>query len=345
MSNRLKQIDNLRGLAILFVITAHILNINDTPSLFEISAPFYLGRIGVYLFFIVSGYCIFGSIRKINISYFKNTLLFLIKRFLRLYPLYWLSVIFTIIILKDKNFSISEILYNMTMLNSLFGIRDLQGVYWTLFLEIVFYSLIAFYLIIFKNKKKKFKQIGILFLFIFLLSSIFRLFIDSHLPYGHFMWLTLFILGCYINIFEKDKKKLTKYSMVFIFVISICLLLIYVDINFFENTKLIKTNLLIKHFFSYILSIIVFFILFFFSKKIFLLSFLGLISYPLYLTHDLTYVVFDNISFFDFNSLIISKFFKFFSAIFFAFIVHLTFEQKILNFLRKINFYILSNKA
>ena len=40
MSNRLKQIDNLRGLAILFVITAHILNINDTPSLLKLAHPF-----------------------------------------------------------------------------------------------------------------------------------------------------------------------------------------------------------------------------------------------------------------------------------------------------------------
>ena len=345
MSNRLSQIDNLRGLAILLVISAHIMNINETPLLFEIGAPFYFGRIGVYLFFIVSGYCIFGSIKKINISYLRNTLLFIIKRFLRLYPLYWLSIIFTIIILKDKNFSLNEILYNMTMLNSLFGIRDLQGIYWTLFLEIIFYSLIAFYLIIFKNEKKNFERIGVLFLFIFLLSSLLRLFIDYHLPYGHFMWLTLFFFGCYINLFEKRLKKLIKYSMMFTFTISICLLLIYVDINFFKSTKLIETNLLIKHFYSYILSIIIFFILFFFSKKIFLLSFLGLISYPLYLTHDLTYVVFERLSFFNFDNLIISKFFKFSLAIIFAFIIHLIFEKNILNFLKKINFYILSNKA
>jgi len=345
MTNRLNQIDNLRGLAILLVITAHILNIKETPFLFEISIPFYFGRIGVYLFFIVSGYCIFSSIKKINTSYYKNTLLFLIKRFLRLYPLYWISIIFTIIILKNKNFSINEILYNMTMLNSLFGIRDLQGVYWTLFIEIIFYTLIAFYLIIFKNKKKIFKRIGILFLFLFLFSSLFRLFINSHLPYGHFMWLTLFFLGCYINLYEKDIKKLIKYSMIFIFIVSICLLLIYVDVNFLESKKVIKTNLLIKHFFSYVLSIIIFYILFFYNKNIFLLSFLGLISYPLYLTHDLTYVLFERTVFFDFNNFLIYNVFKFFSAVIFATVVHLIFEKNILNFLKKINFNILSNKA
>lgn len=64
--------------------------------------------------------------------------------FSRLYPAYWLSLAFALLIfpsLTGENFSTARIVANATMVQAAFGQRDVIGAYWTLFIELAFYGL------------------------------------------------------------------------------------------------------------------------------------------------------------------------------------------------------------
>ncbi len=74
----------------------------------------------------------------------KRSLDFVVGRFSRLYPAYWAAVILTFTILSitsspGKGPSWSKALINLTMLQVFFNVGDLDGVYWTLGVELSFY--------------------------------------------------------------------------------------------------------------------------------------------------------------------------------------------------------------
>lgn len=100
------------------------------------------GYLGVNLFFAISGFCIYltidrsGSIKE-----------FFAKRFARLYPTYLVSVLFTFVIvmifgLPGRESGLREFLGSLFFLND-FGIRWVDGVYWSLLVEIKYYILFA----------------------------------------------------------------------------------------------------------------------------------------------------------------------------------------------------------
>src|SRR5258708_27200279 len=79
------QFDGLRGLAILLVLIAHSGFLEDLPHLGVIE----LARLGVDLFFVLSGFLITGILldSKGARHYFRN---FYLRRTLRIWPLYYL---------------------------------------------------------------------------------------------------------------------------------------------------------------------------------------------------------------------------------------------------------------
>ena len=153
---RYYEIDALRFLAAISVVIFHLTfrgyaadNLSPVayPSIAEFTKYGYLG---VELFFMISGYVIFIS------AYGKTVKKFFVSRISRLYPAYWAACTITFLIVRllgpkvgeagwssylDTSFT--QYLYNLTMLQSFFGVRDLDGVYWTLSYEIVFYFLIS----------------------------------------------------------------------------------------------------------------------------------------------------------------------------------------------------------
>lgn len=134
---RLATLDTFRGIAALAVVLFHL-------TLHQSEAPFQLGwgATGVDLFFIISGFVIFLTLNKTN-----STLDFVVARFSRLYPVYWTAVTLTAIFMSIGIFlgysqiSWVEYLANMTMFQHYFNIRDLDGSYWTLIVEMLFYGL------------------------------------------------------------------------------------------------------------------------------------------------------------------------------------------------------------
>lgn len=107
---------------------------------------FKYGYTGLYLFFILTGYTISLSIQR---KKFSN---FLLGRIVRLYPSYWAAVSLTAIVTfflggGRYHISIKQFLFNLTMLNSYFGVESVDGVYWFMYVIFKFYFLISMVLI------------------------------------------------------------------------------------------------------------------------------------------------------------------------------------------------------
>jgi peptidoglycan/LPS O-acetylase OafA/YrhL len=95
------------------------------------------GYLGVPLFFIISGYVI--SLSAGN----KSANAFAVSRFVRLYPTYWAAITFTVLVTAMCGkyiYTPAQILANLTMLNDYFKVPNVDGVYWTLQVELKFYG-------------------------------------------------------------------------------------------------------------------------------------------------------------------------------------------------------------
>jgi peptidoglycan/LPS O-acetylase OafA/YrhL len=139
---RFDELDAFRGIAALAVVLFHLTGYVVKWGHFG-DFPFYftLGERGVQLFFLVSGFVIYFTLEK------SRTLTdFAFSRFTRLYPTYWASLavwaLFTIAVMHNKLW-ITGFAINATMLQTFVGVKDLDRVYWTLAIELVFYVWMA----------------------------------------------------------------------------------------------------------------------------------------------------------------------------------------------------------
>ncbi|HET9930640.1 MAG TPA: acyltransferase, partial [Polyangiaceae bacterium] len=95
MKNRIPALDGVRGLALLLVVLYHVIVFGKVEA---VSLPERLlervavqGWVGVDLFFVLSGYLITGILRKTRGTehYYRN---FMMRRVLRIFPLYYLFI-------------------------------------------------------------------------------------------------------------------------------------------------------------------------------------------------------------------------------------------------------------
>lgn len=147
MHKRLAFIDTLRGIAVLSVLFQHVLEVivQNHPTgryywAFHDAIGYYVnwGRFGVVLFFFVSGFVIPFSFPN-SASPVRD---FAISRFFRLYPAYWTSILIglvTMLALEARTFPVSQILANLTMLQTFADVPNLWVFYWTLAIELLFY--------------------------------------------------------------------------------------------------------------------------------------------------------------------------------------------------------------
>lgn len=152
---RLGLLDGLRISAALIVVLYHYTAWGHShwglkaPEAWPILSQFSrYGLIGVQLFFLISGFVILMSVQG------KNLIHFIGSRLGRLYPAYWLAVIAAAVLTfkiwpdaRDGR-SREDIVPNLTMVQQGMGVRDLDGVYWTLWVEFRFYVLLALLLVV-----------------------------------------------------------------------------------------------------------------------------------------------------------------------------------------------------
>ena len=139
--SRLQALDALRGIAAIAVVAFHYTtNLQYNYPQFRPAFSIPHGHFGVELFFIVSGFVIFMSLGNA-----RSATDFAASRFARLFPAYWAAVLLTAATLAtgglpDRTLTFLPTLFNLTMLQEFFGIRHVDGVYWTLSRELVFYA-------------------------------------------------------------------------------------------------------------------------------------------------------------------------------------------------------------
>jgi peptidoglycan/LPS O-acetylase OafA/YrhL len=142
----MSHIDAIRAVAVLFVMWAHYAEkfgpIAGSGQWLNTAQQYgNFGRIGVVVFFALSGLLIPNSL---NGPIGVGTRQFLIRRFLRLYPTYWLSIplgFFAYWMLFGMHMDVAGWLANATMLPDALGYTEMMGHYWTLETELVFYVL------------------------------------------------------------------------------------------------------------------------------------------------------------------------------------------------------------
>lgn len=139
--NRLMCLDGLRGIAAMAVVIFHYTYYynNIYGHDIDVSPLLILARYGVHLFFMISGFVIFWTISRVN-----NPLDFIASRFARLYPTFWFAVTVTFLVvcavsLPDRVVSFETYLANLTMFHEYASYGHVDGVYWTLTLELAFY--------------------------------------------------------------------------------------------------------------------------------------------------------------------------------------------------------------
>ncbi|HLS64244.1 MAG TPA: acyltransferase [Ruania sp.] len=144
---RLRAMDALRLLAALAVVLFHFTTRDHGrwgaqlphevfPALSHVVR---YGYAGVHLFFTISGFVILMSV------WGRSPRQFVASRISRLYPAFWVAVLATATLRwwwpAFSGRSIREVLANLTMFHEPFGIPSVDGVYWTLWVEMQFYLL------------------------------------------------------------------------------------------------------------------------------------------------------------------------------------------------------------
>jgi len=239
-------------------------------------------------FFLLSGYFAIRSIEQ------TNPVEYAIKRFFKLYPVYWVAILITIPLvvtfLPSRAVSIKDMLLNFTMLQTILGADHVDGAYWTLFCELVFYVLV-FLVCVLKKQKYVDKLILLWTLFQVLLLIIpnVSVFIEvkklNTLIYGH-----CFMAGASIACLEQKLgiNKPVSYKE------KITIILLVVSIAFFIGQQFLQHELASGIFLIFATAIVSLAIFAYKSNKlprrgIVLfkpLVFLAMISYPLYLLHQ-----------------------------------------------------------
>ena len=150
--DRLLAIDSLRGVAALWVVIFHFSTgvrffwLTADPSLSIDIAPFTTniqGLLAVDLFFMISGFVIIMTLGRTN-----SIADFALSRFSRLFPAYWVCFILTtatIVLVPAANQTITapQVLAGATMFNAYLGFNPVETVYWSLAVELAFYTIMA----------------------------------------------------------------------------------------------------------------------------------------------------------------------------------------------------------
>lgn len=155
---RIAAIDYLRFLAALSVLGFHYFfngiengKISSIGPNAVVAAVAKYGYLGVYLFFIISGYVIFFS------AHGRTAEQFAVSRAVRLYPAYVVAMLFTSSCAffwggEQMSVTLPQVLANLAMFEPLHRHEFVDGVYWTLTYEISFY--LAVFMVLFTGQAR-----------------------------------------------------------------------------------------------------------------------------------------------------------------------------------------------
>ena len=147
---RFEELDAFRGIAALLIVLFHLISryrqmivgTGDPGPVIGYLEPLVATLIGgmpVSFFFMISGFVIVWTLEKC-----RTWQDFAISRFSRLYPTFWAAVTVTYLVgivdpLPIQHYTPLQFLANLTMFHDELGIPAIDGAYWSLSVELIFY--------------------------------------------------------------------------------------------------------------------------------------------------------------------------------------------------------------
>lgn len=198
MKNDTKYLTSIRGFACLIVVIAHILA--NVPAIgVNVSG---CGKIGVWLFFVLSAFLLTWQWLGVEKVTRKNVFQFYCKRFFRIFPCYFVILLFAFLVGYITDFK--------TVIKHLFLLEGL-GHFWTIPVEFVFYIFVPLFVFILQKLKNKKKSI-IFLVMVGVISGIlfpYQKYVENSIQ---LMWyLPVFMMGMMVayvfQSFEKKEKK------------------------------------------------------------------------------------------------------------------------------------------
>lgn len=167
MENHVKELDGLRGIAVVLVMALHLFKratyFTEHPILEAVTTFSTVGWVGVDIFFTLSGFLITSILLKSKTDehYFKN---FYLRRALRIFPLYYAAIAFVLFFVPKVEEEFTNqlsttlpimLLYqqNWALLFKDFHITQYLGITWSLAIEEQFYLIWPF--IVYKLDRDK----------------------------------------------------------------------------------------------------------------------------------------------------------------------------------------------
>jgi exopolysaccharide production protein ExoZ len=287
----------LRGFAAVFVMLYHATRHYNLKNDVFLNNFFKTGFLGVDIFFVLSGFVISIS----SFHYFNNqdSIGFIKKRFIRIYPSYWLFLLFplTLVFLFFPNFISDKTAFEpqnfISLLVLFFNHPTISQVTWTLSFELYFY-LLFFLLIINKNFKY------VIFLVLILSFINFLGFINFHLILLKYLFSPLileFFLGVLLAYIVLKTTKINKTICAFLFILSLGL---FYFSSYLSHCNLIQISKHNRFLYFGIASFLLILALVlyekFYSVKLYeKLILIGDSSYVLYLIHSVLLSFFDKL--------------------------------------------------
>lgn len=309
----------LRGLAALIVVGSHWFVMffvdNKTCSgiglfnAFEPSVqPFWtsfwgnakflnLGMLGVSIFFYITGYLISPSLEYGG----GGTSKFIKKKILRLYPLYFIGLLFTVCVvyISARNngipfpYDMSVFVKNFSLFRFLFWVPTIDGVEWTMECQVFFYLFCALQFWIINTKWNSEKSIiltsGIFTLVIYIsgllndimLNNTFKLYVlFFYLTICFHNYIIMIIGNCFYN-YTSNKWSLKKFITILLVEIA------FVTLNF----RSLYFDLRYRYYVSYGIGLFIFVIFWLMKDKLYnnklfyLTKKFATISFPFYIIH------------------------------------------------------------
>ena len=287
-------LDVVRGVSALCIVLYHYTTryienpITDNEAKVDWALTFPWGCAAVSTFFILSGFLtakyLFSGDDNLN---FKSAIQFIRNRIIRLYPAFVVAMFTTMLFLYfgfGVNIPLKRVLCNLTMLPALFSQPAIDGVYWTLQIELFFYMGIAVLMLL--NNVKTIKIMLLLWVITPLLYCVDNSIIHTVSNIIFISdYISTFVAGISIYLITQTKENKFAYFLLLISFISQLFLFDIVHIVLFVVTIVVvyyiakfnwskgADNLLLR-----------------------LLKWIGDISYPLYLIHQmLGFVIIYNI--------------------------------------------------
>lgn len=208
-----KALDGLRGIAVLLVLLSHTSNVK---LLFHKLLDFHhVGKVGVYLFFVLSAYLLDRQIalafltKKSTKEYWLN---YFIRRFLRIYPLFFIALVvhglFSLAGIKTVIDKLMDIPAHMALIAG-------ESIFWSIPVEFKYYFISPLIIwVCYKYLKWDALKMACMFLALIvgavIIEKIFKLPLVST-----FRYLPIFMVGTVISVYEPllGKERLSKVDL------------------------------------------------------------------------------------------------------------------------------------